>query len=107
MHETVDDPPETRDDVPVVMQRQVTKPRSPHERDLKLWANAYRPSNRKTHLLDRRSGKSRQKKKSAKVPLIEVRKCSMTAETSEKVYCVPCCAECEDQFLCEDTTLEP
>ena len=31
----------------------------------------------------------------------------MMAESSEKVYCVPCCAECTDDFFCEDTTLEP
>ena len=31
----------------------------------------------------------------------------MMAESSEKVYCVPCCDECEDKCLCGDTTLEP
>ena len=69
-----------------------------------LSASADRPGNQKTHLLDRRSGKSRQMMKSAEVRLMvwskggleckwEVEKCSMVAESSEKVYCVPCCAE--------------
>ena len=35
-----------------------------------LWASADRPGNRKTHLLDRSSGKSRQKMKSAEVLLM-------------------------------------
>ena len=66
--------------------------------------------------------------KSAKVPLkiwpnggweskCKVVKCSVMAESSEKVYCVPCCAECEDnvfvktqRFMCKSrvvTRLEP
>ena len=35
-----------------------------------MLASAGRPGNRQTHLLDRRSGKSRQKMKSAEVPLL-------------------------------------
>ena len=33
------------------------------------------------------------------------RKCSMMADSSEKMYCVPCCAKCEDKCFCEDTAL--